>query len=370
MAEPRSGRKLYLWGGIGLVIAAGVVAYVTHGRASAVATERQEMQSQSARGPEVQTAVAKMSSASRDIRLLGDARPFTTATLFAKVSGYVKAVNVDKGDQVKAGDDLAEIESAETDALYAAAAADLDNKKKLAARDHDLLSRGNVALQAAQTSETAMVMAEQAVRNLATLKSYEILRAPFAGTVTARFADPGALLQSATSSQSSALPLLTVSDNSKLRIGVYVEQRDVPYVHVGDPADVTDASDATRQVAAKISRTDGTLDPKTRTLFVEIDIDNSHNFLVPGAFAYVTLHLPVRSYPQLPVGALIMRGGKSYVAGVTADDKVKLRPIVVAATDGTTFTATEGVKAGDRVAVNLPAEIGDGDPVQLVQNGN
>lgn len=370
MAEPRSAGKLYLWGGIGLAIAACIVIYVTHGRASAVATERQELQSESARGPEVQTAVATMSPASRDIRLLGDARPYTSATLFAKVSGYVKTVNVDKGDQVKAGDDLADIESAETDAQYAAAVADLDNKKKLAARDADLLTRGNVALQAAQTSQTAMLMAEQAVRNLATLKSYETIRAPFAGTITARFADPGALLQSATSSQSSALPVLTISDNSKLRIGVYVEQRDVPYVHVGDPADVTDASDATRAVKAKISRTEGALDPKTRTLYVEIDIDNSQHFLVPGAFAYVDLHLPMKSYPQLPVGALIMRGGQSYVASVTDDGKVKLRQIAVAATDGTNFTATEGVKAGDSVAVNLPPEIGDGDPVQLVKNGN
>lgn len=369
MAEPQSGRKLYLWSGVSLAIAAVVVVYVTHGRASAVATERQEMQSETARGPRIQTAVAVMSPPARDIRLLGDARAYTTATLFAKVSGYIKTVNVDKGDQVKAGDDLADIESAETDAQYAAAVADLDNKKKLAARDADLLTRGNVAVQTAQTSQTAMVMAEQAVRNLATLKSYETIRAPFDGTVTARYADPGALLQSATASQSSALPVLTISDNSKLRIGVYVEQRDVPYVHVGDPADVSDASDATRHVSAKISRTDGALDPKTRTLFVEIDIDNSHDFLVPGAFAYVTLHLPIKSYPQLPVGALIMRGGKSYVASVN-DDKVKLRPIVVAATDGTTFTAADGVAAGDRVAINLPSELGDGDPVQLVQAGN
>ncbi|HEY3919261.1 MAG TPA: efflux RND transporter periplasmic adaptor subunit [Stellaceae bacterium] len=370
MVEPRGGRKLYLWGGVGLVIAVGIVIYVTHGRASAVATERTAMQSESARGPEVQTATATMSPAARDIRLLGDARPYLTATLFAKVSGYVKTVSVDKGDQVKAGQVLAEIESAETDAQYDAAIADLDNKKKLAARDRDLLTRGNVAVQQAQTSQTNMLMAEQAVRNLASLKSYETIRAPFDGTITARFADPGALLQSATSSQSSALPVLTVSDNAKLRIGVYVEQRDVTYVHVGDPADVTDASDATRRIAAKISRTDGALDPKTRTLYVEIDIDNTGNFLIPGSFAYVTLHLPVKSYPQLPVTALIMRGGKSYVAGVTDDGKVKLRGVTLAGTDGATFTVADGVRAGDRVAINLPNEIGDGDPVQLVQKGD
>ena len=91
---------------------------------------------------------------------------------------------------------------------------------------------------------------------------------------------------------------------------------------------------------------------------------------MPGAFAYVTLHLPMKSYPQLPVAALIMRGGKSYVAGVTDDGKVKLHGVTVGASDGTFFTIADGVKAGDRVAINLPNEIGDGDPVQLVQNAN
>src|SRR6185437_1380879 len=104
-----------------------------------------------------------------------------------------------------------------------------------------------------------------------------------------------------------------------------------------------------------------------RTLYIEIDVDNTDNFLVPGAFAYVSLHLPMRSYPQLPVSALIMRGGKSYVATVTDDGKVKLRGITIAATDGNNFTAADGVKEGDRVAINLPNEIGDGDPVQLVK---
>jgi membrane fusion protein, multidrug efflux system len=367
MAEARGGKKLYLWGAIGLVIAAAIVAYVTHGRASAVATERDELRSETARGPQIQTTIARMSPASRDIRLLADARPYSTVTLFAKVSGYLKSVHVDKGDLVKAGQVLAEIDSAETDAQYQASLADLENKKNLAKRDADLLQRGNVSIQQAQTSETVMRMADQAVRNLATLRSYETIRAPFDGTITARFADPGALMQSATTSQSAALPVLTISDNSKLRIGVYVEQRDVPYVHVGDAADVVDASDATRSVAAKISRTAGALDPKTRTLYIEIDVENGNNFLVPGAFAYVTLHLPVRSYPQLPVAALIIRGGKSYVASVTDDGKVKLRGITVAATDGNTFTAADGVKDGDRVAINLPNEIGDGDPVQLVK---
>ena len=134
-------------------------------------------------------------------------------------------------------------------------------KKRLAARDKDLLTRGNVAVQAAQQSDTNLRMAEQAVKNLAATKGYETIIAPFDGTVTARYADPGALVQSASTAQSSALPIVTLSDDSKLRITSYVEQRDVPFVHVGDPVDITDASDRSRSVTAKVSRTAGALDP-------------------------------------------------------------------------------------------------------------
>ena len=153
-------------------------------------------------GPQVSNRVVDDEPpASRDIRLLGDARPYSTATLFAKVSGYLKTVTVDKGDLVQAGQVLAEIEFRRDRRQYASAAlADLENKQQARrSATRDLLTRGNVSLQAAeQARDTAMRMAEEAVRNLATMRSYEIIRAPFDGTVTARFADPGALLQSAT----------------------------------------------------------------------------------------------------------------------------------------------------------------------------
>src|SRR5262249_55032589 len=191
----------------------------------------------------------------------------------------------------------AEGDSAEIDSQYASAVADVVFKQRQVERARKLLKSGDVAVQAADQAEAALRMAEETVNNLATMRSYEMIRAPFDGTITGRFADPGALLQAATTNQSSALPLLTVSDNSKLRIGVYVEQRDAALLHAGDAADVSDAANAERRVAAKVSRTAGMLDPRTRTLYVEIDVDNASGFLVPGSFAYVTLHLPVRSLP-------------------------------------------------------------------------
>jgi RND family efflux transporter MFP subunit len=366
MVRRLTGNRFYLWGVLGLVAAAIIVAVIVHGRYTDVAVARDNLESAVARGPRVQVVLATKSAETRDLRLLGDARPNTTATLFSKVSGYLKSISVDKGDQVKAGQALAEIDSAETDALYDAALADLDNKRKLAARDRDLLTRGNVAVQQQQQSDTNLRMAEQSVKNLATLKSYEIIRAPFDGTVTARYADPGALMPAATTNQATSLPVVTLSEVSKLRIGVYVEQRDVPFVHVGDPVDITDAADAERMVHAQISRTAGALDPKTRTLYLEIDVDNSQNFLVAGSFVYATLHLQVKSYPQLPVSAIIVKGDQNYIAAVGEDGVVRLRPAHLGSTDGDNVAIIDGVQPGDHIAINLPPEIADGSRIQPI----
>ena len=214
-------------------------------------------------------------------------------------------------------------------------------------------------------AETAYSMATASVAQNATMKSYEQIRAPFDGVVTARFVDVGALVQNSTTNKTSNQPVLTIADDTKLRVDVYVEQRDVPFVHVGDVADVADGSDSARKVKAQIARTSNELDPRTRTLFVELDVDNADHFLVPGSFAYVTLHIPVRSYPEVPVAGLIVRGTKTMIADLGSDQTVHLRPVTVASTDGIRAMLSDGATVGQRVAINLPDEVGDGGRVQV-----
>jgi RND family efflux transporter MFP subunit len=205
------------------------------------------------------------------------------------------------------------------------------------------------------------------VAQLDVMKSYEELRAPFDGTVTARFVDMGALVQSSVTNQTSNQPVMTIADMTRLRVDVYVEQRDVPYVHVGDMADVADGANADRKVRARIARTSDQLDPRTRTLFVELEVDNSEQFLVPGSFAYVTLHVPVASYPEVPVAALIVRGTNTFVADVGKDSLVHLKPVKVANTDGSVASLADGARSGDRVALNLPDEVTDGGKIRPVE---
>jgi RND family efflux transporter MFP subunit len=200
------------------------------------------------------------------------------------------------------------------------------------------------------------------------MKTYEQIRAPFDGVVTARFVDMGALVQNSTTNKTSNQPVLTIADESKLRVDVFVEQRDVPLVHVGDVADVTDGSNSARKVQAKVARTSDELDPRTRTLFVELDVDNQDHFLVPGSFAYVTLHVPVQSYPQVPVTGLIVRGTRTMVADVDNDQTVHMKPVTVAESDGITAAIANGLSVGQRVAINLPDDVGDGGRIQQAGN--
>jgi membrane fusion protein, multidrug efflux system len=320
-----------------------------------------------AQGPAVQIATIAQGPKERLISLLGDTRPYQTATLYGKVSGYIRSIPVDRGDHVKAGQVVAEVESAETDRQYDSAVSDLQNKRKNAERERDLVAHGWTSVQSSDQANTAFRMAEANVAQLDVMKSYEVLRAPFDGTVTARFVDMGALVQSSVTNQTSNQPVLTIADMSRLRVDVYVEQRDVPYVHVGDMADVTDGSNPDRKVRARIARSSDQLDPRSRTLFVELDVDNSEGFLVPGAFAYVILHVPVAAYPEIPVAALILRGTNTFIANVSGDNLVHLRPVKVATTDGLRASLAEGAQVGDRVALNLPDEVSDGSKVRPIE---
>ena len=203
------------------------------------------------------------------------------------------------------------------------------------------------------------------------MKGYQTVRAPFAGRVTARFVDPGALVTNAQTNITSALPMMTISDDSRLRVFSYVQQMDVPFVNVGDIAVVTDASNPERSKKAKVTRMTGELEPRTRTMLIEVNIDNADGFFIAGSFAYVTLHVPIKSYPQIPVSGLLVRGNDSFVAMVE-NDTLRYKPIRVAATDGNTVTVAEGLRQGDRDR-DQPAGRGDrrrqgaADPEEVIR---
>ena len=219
-------RRLRLGGVLALLIAAVIVAAVLTSHYLHLSSARAELSRATAKGPEVQIVHATASGGMRDITILADVVPYQVATLYGKVSGYLGKVLVDKGDVVKSGQLLATIESQETDAQYASAAVDLANKQQIARRYDQLARQNAIAAQQKDQADADARIAQATLNQDATLKGYERLIAPFSGKVTARYADAGALVQNAQTGQTASLPVVTVEDDSKLRIDAFVQQQD------------------------------------------------------------------------------------------------------------------------------------------------
>ena len=362
---PRQGSffGFYLFGAVLVAVGAGTVYYFWHAKQSELATQLKERAVVAEAGPTVAVATSKQGPTVRKLTLLGEALPYKTATLYAKVSGYLTKISVDKGDHVRAGQFIAEITSPELDHQYDSAVADLDNKRRVAKRTRDLADQHFYSEQAAEDAETNVRLAEQQVAGIKALTSYKVLTAPFAGVVTARYADLGALVTNAASNQSSALPVVTISDPSRLRVTVYVDQSEAPNVHVGTPTEVVDAANAIRQGTGKVARVAGELDPRTRTQLTEVDFDNSKSEFIPGSFVNVSLLIPAKSYVEVPAPALVMREGKRMVAVIGPDSRIKLTPINVVGTDGKVIRIESGLEENARVALNLPSTVADGAKV-------
>lgn len=344
-----------------VIVAAAVLLHYTH-----ISSARAALEQDTAKGPEVQVVHAQASGGLRDIKILADVVPYQEATLYAKVSGYLGKVLVDKGDVVKVGQLLATIESQETDAQYASAAADLANKRQIAQRYDQLARQNAIAMQQKDQADADARIAEAVLNQDATLKSYERLTAPFDGKITARYADPGALVQNAMNSQTSSQPVVMVTDDRKLRIDAFVQQQDAPFVHAGDDADIVDASNPARKISAKVTCVSGALDPRTRTMLVEVILENPTELILSGSFAYMTLHVPEPTATQIPMGAMITRGSDQFIALVGRDSRLHFAKIQIASTDGDTVTLTQGLTPGTAIAVDLPAEAMDGSLIQPI----
>jgi RND family efflux transporter MFP subunit len=367
--EPMSIQKrtkwVYVIGVVGVIAAIAGVLVIATSRQAAADRQGRERVDEAAKGPRVRVARAQLSPPLRKVELQGEARPFASATLYAKVSGYLKQMRVDKGDMVKPNQVIAVIEAPEIDRQYDAALADAGYKKANARRAADLAKPGVVSAAEAETQVGVAQVAQAQVATLAQQKSYEVLRAPFAGTVTARYADPGALVQAATGAQTGALPLVTISTPERLRVYVYVPQREASFVKVGDRAQVTVAERPDVQIEGIVARRSDELDSRTRMMLVEVDLDNHDGKIVPGSFVTVMLTFATPPEIVVPVEALVMNGQKASVF-VLEGDTVHARPVTVSDNDGSEVRLARGLRAGELVALNVGDEVADGARVQPV----
>jgi len=317
-------------------------------------------------GPHVRVVPVERGSGSKELVLQGEAQAYASVTLYAKISGYLRSIKVDKGDRVRKDQVIAVLESPELDQQVLAARADARNKEVMAKRARALVGSGVVSQQDHDSAIAGSEIADATLQALLKQQDYEVLRAPFDGTVTARFADDGALLQSATNAQTSALPVVTVAQVNRLRVYAYVNQSDAAFIRDGDQAVVRTPERPNASLVARVARRSQALDPRTRTMLVEVDLDNRDGLIVPGSFVSVTLRIPGPPLVQVPAAALVLRGNRTFVAVVTPDDRIRFQPVRILDHDGVRARVLEGLEGSERVALNLGEDVEDGGRVQPV----
>ncbi len=292
--------------------------------------------------------------------------PWYQATLYAKTPGYLKWIGSDKGDRVKKGQLLAEIDSPEVEQQFRQAEADYKIKQITFQRLLNVWKENPevIAKQDVDVAEAAAEGAQHVMENRRTLLAYTKVYAPFSGVITARFADPGALIQSAAVSAVQAVPLFTLMDLEKVRVYVSVPQEASLQAKQGVPAIITSRDLPGQELRATITRTTNALDPATRSLLVEIDLPNQDHQLQPGMFVTTTLIL--KEHPQVlavpPAALVTSANGKSVF--IVEEGRAKQVEVKTGLDDGVWIEITEGLQEGMDVVVVGKSGLTDGQAVQ------
>lgn len=329
----------------------------------------------------VRTVQPKQGSPMEELVLPGNMEAFTDAPIYARTNGYLRHWFVDIGAHVKTGQLLAEIETPEIDqqlsqarAQLSTAQADLKLAKSTAERWQNLRKTDSVAQQETDEklgdleSKTATVEAARAnVRRLEETQSFQKIYAPFSGVITARNVDIGDLINAG--SNGAAKELFHLASVHQMRVYVEVPQLNSRSALPGAPAELSVPEIAGQRFAARIMRTSNAMDPSSRTLRVEVDVDNPNGTLVPGEYVEVHLKIanPVNSL-IVPVNALLFRS-EGMSAALVRGDHVELQHVVIGRDFGDTLEVTSGLAPGDQVVLNPPDSIAAGQKVHMAAAG-
>jgi len=342
--------------------------------------------------PPVSLAQPVFEKDAREIVLPGNIQSFMLAPIYARTTGYVKAWYHDIGTHVKKGELLAEIETPELDQQLAQARADLATAQNNAAlakvtadRYQGLVGQNAVSQQDTDNfvsqlrAASSQVNSAQAnVHRLEQLQSFERIEAPFDGVITARNLDIGQLITSAGSTTTAGSG--TVSGNKEvfdvsaiqtLRVFINVPQVYAPDARNGVTATLTVPQFPGRTFRGKLVRSSNAVDPATRTLLAEVDVDNRSGELLPGSYCEVHLNVS-SSVPALivPVSALILDADGLHVVVVDSTNHAHIVRVTPGRDSGATMEILSGLQPGQPVIANPPDSLTDGELVRVVTPGN
>jgi RND family efflux transporter MFP subunit len=330
--------------------------------------------------PAVSVVTPKRTVSAEDIILPGNVQPLITAPIYARTNGYLKKWYFDIGTHVKQGQLLAVIETPEVDQQLEQSLSNLNTAKANLAlaettknRYQGLLKDNAVSQQDVDNAvgtyraTKATFEANQAnVKQLQALQSFEKIYAPFDGVITARNTDIGDLINSG-SSGGVKTDLFHIAQPKTLRVYVNVPEEYSQGVKTGMTADISLAEFPGRKFQGKLVRTADAINMTTRTLLIEVDVDNPAGTLLSGSYAEVHLAVAAQASTYLlPVNTLLFRS-EGLRVGTVKDGKVVLATVTPGHDFGNVIEIVSGLTAADQVIVNPPDSIVSGQEVQIVQ---
>ncbi len=332
--------------------------------------------------PIVTTVIAKNVVKTENVVLPGNVRAWHEAMIYARTSGYITKWYVDIGDQVQKEQLLAEIETPELDAQLRQAQANLQvviaqNKlaqstslRWLALRKSDSVSQQETdeKVNAAHALSASVIAMQANYDRLCELVKFERVTAPFAGMITSRTTDIGALINSGSSTQ--AKPLFHLEQTNPLRVYVRIPQNYSALITPDMVVKLYFAEYPQQHFTAKLLKTANSIDPNTRTLLAQFILDNKNHQLLPGGYTEVHFSIPaLAKIVKLPINTLIFRAEGLEVATVTKTSNKKnvilLKSITIGRDFGRYVEVINGINVGDTVVMNPSDSIATGDIVKV-----
>ena len=303
----------------------------------------------------------------RHVKLPAAVRGFDETDIFAKIPGYLKKLNVDKGDRVRAGEVIAYIDSPETDQQVANARANYNLTVVTDRRYRQLLDGGVISLQDFDTEHANMLQSRATLKQNLALQAYKVVTAPFDGIVSVRYIDPGHLVAQSTAGVSANSAIVQIARMKPLRLFAYMPQSTALFIRNGDHSTFRVNEYPQRTFDGTVARHPEALAADSRTMIVEVDLPNEVLALYPGMYGFVTFTVSTpMSAPMVPDDALIFRNNKIYVPIVRAN-RLHLVEVGLGFDNGVAVEIASGeVSDNDLVALNVGQAARDGQVVRPI----
>jgi RND family efflux transporter MFP subunit len=351
--------------------------------------------------PESPPATASVAPVTRGdlastLTVAGEFQPYQEVELHAKVSGYIRRINVDIGDRVKNGQVIATLEVPELNAQVAASQAAIrhsqseitraENEVTLAqanyaalhaaytrlaeaskrrpgliaeqelddsrAKDQDAEAKINVAKSALEATKEQLGISKADNQRVQSLQDYSVVTAPFTGVVTMRYADVGSLIQAGTASNTQSMPVVKVAQSDLLRLRMPVPEEDVPFIRIGGNVQIKLQATG-KTISGKIIRFTRELTTSTRTMLAEVDVPNPDLTLSTGMTAETTIVLQAeKNVLTIPAGAVLKGDDHAYVLIVDPGNKVQKVPVTLGIQGSDRTEITQGLTEHQFVIVS------------------